>query len=346
MWKELTNNQKNFIKLIVIIICVFLFMKYAFTYVLPFLLGIGIIVILNPFLKYVKNHLKVGKGITIGTILFITGCIPGVLVFFLVQYLLKNVDEIKSGIASLMCDLETLFVEGCSFVAKTCNIEKEEVIHFCNECMEMLTNSVNTALLPKLAGSFFEIVKWISVVSAMWAVLIIFCIMLAKDYDKIRKKADEYQWFHATHRVGSSIYHMLTSYVRTQVIILLCIWVVVSIGTLLIGYKHFILLGFVVGLLEMLPFIGTGITLLPLALLQLVSGDVLRAVGCLLLYGICVFVREYMEPKLMGKRTGLHPIVLLIAIFLGVRLFGIIGFITGPIAFMLVMEIYKEVRKT
>lgn len=343
MWKDMTDDKKNFIKLLVISICVYLFMKYAFSYVVPFLLGVLIIMILNPFLQYINRHLKIGKGITIGIILFITGCIPGVVVFFLIQYLLSNMDEIKMTFMTLICDVEELFVEGCSAVAKTCNIDPQEVIHFCEHCMQMLRSSVNSSILPKLAGSFLVVVKWVSLIGAMWAVLIIFCIMLAKDYDKIRKMADRYEWFHSARRVGLSIYHMLTSYVRTQVIILLCIWIIVAVGTFLLGYEHFILIGLMVGVLEMLPFIGAGITLLPLAILNLISGNYMGAIGFLLLYGICVFIREYMEPKLMGKRTGLHPIVLLIAIFLGVRLFGLIGFITGPVAFMLIIEIYKEV---
>ena len=93
------------------------------------------------------------------------------------------------------------------------------------------------------------------------------------------------------------------------------------------------------GFLDMLPFIGTGITLLPLALFELVMGRTILAVVFVLLYVVCYFVREFMEPRLIGQRIGIHPLIILMSVFLGVKLYGLLGIVTGPLSYLLVREL-------
>ena len=66
---------------------------------------------------------------------------------------------------------------------------------------------------------------------------------------------------------------------------------------------------------EMLPFIGTGIVLVPLAVWQFVNLQYGKMVVCLLLYGACAPLREWLEPKLIGRRVGIAPVCLLLGIY-------------------------------
>lgn len=59
---------------------------------------------------------------------------------------------------------------------------------------------------------------------------------------------------------------------------------------------------------------------------------------------ISYLVREYLEPKLMGKGVGVHPFMMLAAVYVGLVLFGVIGVITGPIAFLLIKEIISYIQ--
>lgn len=69
--------------------------------------------------------------------------------------------------------------------------------------------------------------------------------------------------------------------------------------------KGAVLYGFLTGFMDMLPFIGTGIMLLPLGAIYFFTGEYWRAIVCVILYGVCVVIREVMEPRLIGDRVGI-----------------------------------------
>ena len=92
----------------------------------------------------------------------------------------------------------------------------------------------------------------------------------------------------------------------------------------------------------MLPFVGTGIVLVPLSAWQLLSGHYVRMAVCLGLYGICILTRELLEPRLIGNKIGIAPICILFSLYAGVKLFGVGGIIKGPLALIVIFEILKE----
>lgn len=105
------------------------------------------------------------------------------------------------------------------------------------------------------------------------------------------------------------------------------------------GITGGILLGILAGVLDVLPFIGTGIVLVPLSVWQLLNGEYVRMAVCLILYAVCVVTRELLEPKLIGKRIGVAPVFMLMAIYAGVKLFGVGGIVKGPLALIVIIQI-------
>ena len=99
------------------------------------------------------------------------------------------------------------------------------------------------------------------------------------------------------------------------------------------------------GILDALPFIGTGIVLVPLGIQQFLQGQYFRAFFCLLLYVVCIFVRELLEPKLIGKKVGVPPIAILLSIYAGIKLFGIWGIIGGPLGFVMIYQGYLSIER-
>ena len=88
----------------------------------------------------------------------------------------------------------------------------------------------------------------------------------------------------------------------------------------------------------MLPFIGTGIILIPLGIWQLLNGWYVQTVVCFILYGVCVIMREFLEPKLIGKKVGIYPIAILLSVYAGVKLFGLGGILKGPLGLVMIYQ--------
>jgi predicted PurR-regulated permease PerM len=134
----------------------------------------------------------------------------------------------------------------------------------------------------------------------------------------------------------------IVSFIKAQGVLLGLISLLCGVTLSIAGIRGGAFLGILAGCMDMLPFIGTGIVLVPLALWQLLNGRYVQMAGCLLLYGVCVLLRELLEPKLIGKGTGIAPIWMLLAVYAGVKLFGVAGILKGPLALVTIHEVIRE----
>jgi predicted PurR-regulated permease PerM len=107
-----------------------------------------------------------------------------------------------------------------------------------------------------------------------------------------------------------------------------------------------VLWGILAGVLDAFPFIGTGVVLVPLGIVQIVQGRYGTALVCGLLYVACIFLRELLEPRLIGRRIGVPPIAVLLSIYVGIRLFGVWGIVKGPLGFVVIRESYLSIKKS
>ena len=82
--------------------------------------------------------------------------------------------------------------------------------------------------------------------------------------------------------------------------------------------------------------------MLPWAVISAADGNIELAVGLLALWGIMSVVRQFLEPKLVSNKLGIHPIFTLIAMYTGFKLFGVIGLLLGPIIFLIIREVFSN----
>ena len=114
---------------------------------------------------------------------------------------------------------------------------------------------------------------------------------------------------------------------------------------MLCGYDYPYLWGIVTGLLDVLPFVGTGVVLLPIAVLQLLMGNEWSAVVLVITFIVSALSREILEPKLIGAKMGVIPIAILLSVYVCAKAFGPAGVIWGPLYMLMLYEIYKKLYR-
>jgi len=92
-----------------------------------------------------------------------------------------------------------------------------------------------------------------------------------------------------------------------------------------------------------MPIIGASLVFWPWALFSLISGNYAYAVGLLVINAACFVSRQLLEPKVLGQQIGLHPLLVLIGIYTGMKVFGVIGLFLGP-ALLVVAKLMLKVR--
>jgi sporulation integral membrane protein YtvI len=113
----------------------------------------------------------------------------------------------------------------------------------------------------------------------------------------------------------------------------------VSIGLFILNVKYAFLIALLVGLSDAIPIVGTGVVMVPWILWTIISGDMPLAMGLGIIYVLGILIRQIMEPKIVGSQIGLHPLVTLLAMYIGLKFFGIIGMFVGPISIIVVKRL-------
>ena len=136
---------------------------------------------------------------------------------------------------------------------------------------------------------------------------------------------------------------ILFKYIRSYALILS-----ITFGELLIGFAvmHFItgqknifLLALLIAIFDILPIVGTGTIVIPWAVISLITGDYVKALCLIIIYVVITVVRQFIEPKIVGEQVGLHPLVTLIAMIVGTRLFGAVGLFGVPIILAIINDL-------
>lgn len=115
---------------------------------------------------------------------------------------------------------------------------------------------------------------------------------------------------------------------------------VLAAGFLLLRIPHALLWAGAVCLVDILPVLGTGTVLIPWSLVCFLQGDSLRAVGLLAVYTVVSLLRSVLEPRFVGKQLGLDPLVTLLALYAGYRIWGVPGMLLAPILAVAVTQMF------
>lgn len=134
----------------------------------------------------------------------------------------------------------------------------------------------------------------------------------------------------------------LWKYLRAYFIIMLVTFAELYLGFVLLRIEYALLFASVTALVDFLPVLGVGTVLIPWSGAAFLTGDYRLGIGLLVIYGFATVVRQFIEPKIVGDFIGTHPVIALVGVYLGLRLFGIGGMIAAPIILYLIRALRTE----
>lgn len=113
----------------------------------------------------------------------------------------------------------------------------------------------------------------------------------------------------------------------------------IILGFLILEIDNAVFLGILCGILDILPYVGTVLIFLPLIVYKIYTKKYIIAAGLISLYILLQFNRQVMETKFMSTKLKVHPLMILLSLYVGGKIFGIIGLILAPIYVLVVREI-------
>jgi sporulation integral membrane protein YtvI len=149
-------------------------------------------------------------------------------------------------------------------------------------------------------------------------------------------------WHDQLRKVKQEVWSSTIGWAKAQMMLIVMTMVQTMIGLSLIGAKYWVVMGLVVGVFDMLPVLSPATIYLPWILYCFIFGSKIFGIKLLVLYGIVAGIRQVLEAKFVGDQIGLHPLAILVALYLGFHFFGALGFVAGPLLAILLKSMMKS----
>lgn len=134
----------------------------------------------------------------------------------------------------------------------------------------------------------------------------------------------------------------IKGYLKSRVIILGIVFLILSVGFVIIDAPMPFLIAFLIALLDIVPLLGAGIVMIPWGMIAYFGANEDLGIGVFVLYFVLTILKQFIEPKVLGDQIGIRPLYTFIATVLGSMMFGPIGFILGPIIAVIINSIVKD----
>ena len=144
------------------------------------------------------------------------------------------------------------------------------------------------------------------------------------------------------HGLRGSLLSTILLFGKAYLLIIAVTFAELYAGFLILGIPYALAAAAGIAVIDILPVLGTGTVLLPWAALELLHRSWFRGVGLLVLYAVITVVRQVIEPKIVGRHIGLHPLAALLAMYFGARLFGIAGLLLLPMAASVLWKYFTD----
>ncbi|MEG1059982.1 MAG: sporulation integral membrane protein YtvI [Oscillospiraceae bacterium] len=334
---------------LLVLALVYVTVKYLLPLLTPFVIAFVIAFALKPVIRFFRSKCKMCNAVA---------AIFAVVLFYLTVGVLISIagTEIFLFIKDLFLAMPKIYTDTIApAMLSALDSAREGISRLDPSAIATITDIINnfvTSLGNIISGLSVNVVGAISGVASRVPMLLISVLLtvissffISSDYSKItgfimaqlndKTKA-------LVLEIKSYIVDILFKYVRSYSLIMFVTFVELSIGLMILGVNNAILIAFLIAIFDVLPVLGTGGIMIPWTIFCLIMGNTRLGLGLLAVYVIITIVRNIIEPKIVGKHVGLHPLVTLMAMFVGTALFGVVGLFGLPISIAIINSLNKN----
>lgn len=331
--------SKKTIIIITAIVIVALFSYFILPVSMPIITALFTAMLLAPLVKIAQMGNKVKRNFAVFIVFMVFLFFIGLTGYFLTtkaitqaDYFVKNlpsyITEINNAWMDMQKDLNDKFEDLPTDLV-------EEIDTYVQSSLKTLRANVSSRNIVSDITSLITIIPNFLVTFLVYLIaLYLFLLELPKLKEQIfsnltEKTKDKVQF------MSSRLSFVIFGFIKAQFLVSIIIFIVSLIGLLLIVPEVALLMAFIIWVIDFIPIIGSITILAPWAVYHLIAGNMALATKLLILAAILLIIRRTVEPKVMGQQIGLSPLATLIAMYLGLMLLGVAGFIVGPLVVIL-----------
>ncbi|NMB02382.1 MAG: sporulation integral membrane protein YtvI [Firmicutes bacterium] len=324
-------------------------LKYLFGLIAPFIIGFLVAFVLQRGIQFLSAKLRLPKKLAAVFSVLLFYLVIGFLLFWFGMTLyagIKDLVEKMPGIYSR--EVEPVIGQIFEYIERIMTRFDLSLVQLLEDFHDSVSQSIGKIVSDVSSMAIATVtstVSWVPKVFLGVVLSIISSVFFAMDYemitefftnllpDKRRGLVGELQTF---------ITGIGGKYIKAYSLLMLITFTEVAIGLSILRVDGAFSIAAFTAVVDILPVLGTGLVLIPWALFHLIKGNLSLGLGLVLIYVVITVIRNVLEPKLVGQQIGLHPIVMLLCMYAGVRIFGVIGLFILPFSILVIKYLYDH----
>ncbi len=322
-------------------------MKYFFLYFTPFIIGGILASLINPLVNWVEDYLNCKRGFAVFFVLTF-------IITILITILLLGISHIYLELNHLLDELPDYSTMGKQLQwLVNQNYKIQDFINSLdistplkkalNDNLQLLYNEIKNGLVV-ITNNLLNILSKLPLILSVLFITFIATFFISRDVDLINRfilGLFPPELTAKIFRVEKGLVSSAIGFIRAEVILIFITGLISGIGLALFGCPYAFSIGLTTALMDLIPIIGPALLFIPWIVINLLMQNIKVAFQLLLLYTLMVAIRQGVEAKVMGSSLGIHPLATMIALYLGYRLLGAIGFIIGPALLVIAKATYQ-----
>jgi len=342
------NHAWIFGRLIIVILTVLAFLwvtAWVFSISYPFWVAALLVWMFYPLVRFIRSKIHLPNGLAVLLVLLISlavlfGAITGLV--FLIIFGIKRISEfIPHWVQNTAVQIQDFFNESVFPIWQKLSGAMDLLTPEQQATLQDGIASLGTRLADTLTQIGHGLADglthlFIIVPTFFLAFLFIFIAFyfIGKDWENIFKQIYAFTpapVMEKAQAFKNILRYRVFGFIRAQFILMFIVSLIVFIGLAILRTDHALTIAMIVGIAEILPYFGSGTILIPWFLYLFFTGDISMGIGLAIVYGVTVAVRQMLEPKILSSSMNLNALAVLISLFAGLKLFGVVGVFLGPL---------------
>lgn len=343
-----TRVGKNILYVVFLLLGLYIALKLSIFY-MPFLVAFIISLMIEPAIKKMMEKTKLSRR-TSSIIIFLL--VSVIILGLLTWGIITIFSESSSLLQGLNDYFDKAYAQFQSFI-QSFHFDK---IHVSDEVLNVIQNSTTdilTTISNWLRGALTGLIELVTSLPSIAicigiTVIALYFICVDKIYilDQIEHHLPK-TWMIKIQRHLKELISTLGGYLKAEATLVLVSFIITLIGLYILEFAGFniqypLLMALFIGFVDALPILGSGTVMIPWAIICGLNGDINLGIAIIVLLIVMSIARQFLEPKLVSKNIGVHPIFTLIAMYTGFKVIGIIGLLIGPIVLIIIKNIFAN----
>jgi sporulation integral membrane protein YtvI len=319
-----------------------------FTY--PFLIAFVIAFLMNPLVNFFEKKGRMPRALSVILTLTIIFSVFAGLVTLLIAEIVAGANYIAAVVPehldTLISYIEEMFAgqilplyHQLTNLFQNLDTGQQETI------MENIQNvgkkfgATVGGFIQNFFGAIPNILSWFPNAATVLIFSLLATFFISKDWYKLSQMAGRLLPNRAKmsgRTVFIDLKKALFGFLKAQATLISITTIIILIGLIILRVDYAITIALISGVVDVIPYLGTGAIFVPWIVYELITGDTGLAIGLAVLYIIVLVQRQIMEPKVLSSNIGLDPLATLVALFVGFKLIGFLGLIAGPVLLVII----------